>query len=233
MIFPSISTFTDLLSAGPGRTSAAVSLTCNGSWDRGSSCPAGRGTQCLWPLWRGAWAAWETCFSFQPELQCPGLKCTHQIKRTLGWKQTQKLVWMGLDRTFTQEGFSAWPRSWCYWVSVNAAHVVQQPEDTAGAFLRIDGFIPRISTNLLAVAGFACSSGCSSSSGIRTEPCLNSKKTLKKTKQKKALSTVLAPVHSSTACHDRAVATYSCPSTTALTSWNRAEQPSFPGARSC
>lgn len=213
-----------------GCHSTAVSLIHNGSRDRGSSHTAPEAPS-TWPLGGGVWAAWETRFSFQPELQCPGLKRTHQIKCTLVWKQTQKLVWMGLDRAFTQEGFSARPRSRCYWVSVNAAHVAQQPEEMAGAFLRTDGFIPCVSTNLLAVAGFVCGGGHSSSSGMCAEPCFSCRG--KKKREKKALSVVHAPVHSSSACHDRAVAAYSCPSTAALTGWNRAEQPSLPRARSC
>lgn len=83
---------------------------------------------------------------------------------------------MGLDRTFTQEVFSAQPHSQYYWVNVNAAHVVQQPEEMAGPFLRTDGFNPCISTELLVVAGFAGSSSHSSYSGMCTEPCLNCRK---------------------------------------------------------
>lgn len=63
--------------------------------------------------------------------------------------------------------------------------------------------------------------------------CMQSPASIAEKKEKKVLSIVCGPVHSSTACHDRPVAAYSCPSTTALTSCNRTEQPSFLRARSC
>lgn len=65
-----------------------------------------------------------------------------------------------------------------------------------------------------------------SPASIAKKPQTN-KRTRPTKKTKKASLIVHAPVHSSTACHDRAVAACSCPWTTVLTGFNRAERPSF------
>lgn len=87
---------------------------------------------------------------------------------------------MGLEHSPRKSSVLGHTHSQDYWVSVNAAHVVQQPEEMAGPFLRVDGFNPCISTNLLVAAGFACSSHSSYSACVPSPASIAGKKKDKK-----------------------------------------------------